>query len=152
MIVTSKGMRSTCLLVEIHNKPIQVLYFPWTGCIVTTGKYHQPFLCFSAQPQLFQGNIISLDHISPDCKIIHTGLIVNYHPQQSLDMLARNLSFVFLCFTFFPHWMLFLFAYLVRSLHWLIPGFFYALFIQWSIFATIKESSPLSAQSRILQP
>ena len=34
--------------------------------------------------------------------------------------------------------------------HWIIMGFFYALFVQRSIFATIKNPSILSAQTRFL--
>ena len=37
-----------------------------------------------------------------------------------------------------------------HSLHWLILGFLYALFVQWSLLATIKNNISLSAQSRIL--
>ena len=33
------------------------------------------------------------------------------------------------------------------SLYWTILGFFYALFVQWSIFLTIKKPSLLNAQN-----
>ena len=57
----------------------------------------------------------------------------------------------FFALLFFLTGCCFYLLYLVSSLHWLIPGFLYALFTQWSVFATIKEPSLLSAQSGILQ-